>query len=395
MPRMDVYDYLTADAPEPRSDVSGAEPSYGDTLNVLGAVLAASLDCLYVLEAVPRHLVREGEHLAERTRHAPDNEPPRNLLQSVLAWVKTICQWLGQRLQYLRQSSFAQDADNVYRNLGDLDRRFDNLDRRVGALAETAQGLAGEIRDFWQEVRGQFDLVQGRFGRGQGNFVQVQSQFAPHFDRVQDQFKEMRRDLHAHIDAVEGRLGTRIASVHKDLVLMERANAEGRAEIIKQTLSRWALSKQTWLGIMTNGTEIMWRVDAIDELWNAYVPAQFWPAVAQRLNLPDNSPVQRRDLVARVRMASQDASLEFLLVGEASVHMETDRIDKAIQAAQDLRQDSINIPVLPCVCAREYSHGTVAYARARRVLPLLWDMAGTPVLLKPVSDIQDSLHPRP
>lgn len=388
MPRMDVYDYPTADAREPRSDVSGAEPSYGDTLNVLGAVIAASLDCLYVLEAVPRHLVREGEHLAEQTRHAPDNEPPRNLLQSVLAWVKTICQWLGQRLQYLRQSSFAQDADNVYRSFGDLERRFDNLERRGGALAETAQDLVGELRDFWQEVRGQFDLVQGRFGR-------VQSQFASHFDRVQDQFKEMRRDLHAHIDAVEGRLGARIDSVHKDLVLMERANAAGRAEIIKKTLSRWALSKQTWLGIMTNGTETMWRVDAIDELWNDYVPAQFWPAAAQRLNLPDNSPVQRRALVARVRMASQGASLEFLLVGEASVHMETDRIDKAIQAAQDLRQHSINIPVLPCACAREYAHGTVAYARARRVLPLLWDMAGTPVLLKPVSDIQDSLHPRP
>ena len=391
MLRMDVYAYSATDAREPRSDETEAEPSYGETLNALGDAIAAGLDCLYALTSTPRHLVREGENLAAQTRRAPDNEPPRNLLQSVLAWVKTICQWLGQRLQRLGQPPSAQDVDNVYRRVGDLERRCDNLERRVNALAATVQGLVDELRDFRQEVRGQFDRVQGQFGQVQSQFDQVQSQF----DQVQIQFKETRRELHAHIEAVEGRLGARIDSMHKDLALTERANAEGRAEVIEKTLRRWALSEPTWLSIMTNGTDTMWRVDAIDELWNDHIPAQFWPALAQRLNLPDDSPVRRCDLVARVRMTSQDASLEFLLVGEASVHMGTNRIDKAIQAAQNLRGCSINAPVLPCVCAREYPQGTLAYARARRVLPLQWDMAGAPLLLGPVSDIQDRLHPRP
>lgn len=77
------------------------------------------------------------------------------------------------------------------------------------------------------------------------------------------------------------------------------------------------------------------------------------------------------------------------------MHMGTNRIDKAMQAAQDLRRHAINAPVLPCVCAREYPQGTLAYARARRVVPLQWDMAGAPLLLGPVSDIQDCLHSRP
>ena len=384
MLRMDVYAYPAAEARKPRSNETEAGLSYGGMLNDLGDALAAGLDCLYALTSTPRQFVREGENLAEQTRRAPDNEPPRNLLQSVLAWVRTICQWLGQRLKRLGQSPAAQDVDNVYRRVGDLERRFDNLERRVDALAETVQGLADELRDFRQETRGQFDRMQSQFDQVQGQF-----------DQVQIQFKETRRELHAHIDAVEGRLGARIDSIHKDLALTERANAEGRAEVIEKTLRRWALSEPTWLGIMTNGTETMWRVDAIDELWNDHIPAQFWPALAQRLNLPDNSPVRRCDLVARVRMTSQDASLEFLLVGEASVHMGTNRIDKAIQSAQDLRRHTINAPVLPCVCAREYPQGTLAYARARRVLPLQWDMAGTPLLLEPVSDIQDRLHSRP
>lgn len=367
---MDVYAYPAAEARKPRSNETEAGRSYGGMLNDLGDAIAAGLDCLYALTSAPRQFVRAGENLAEQTRRAPDNEPPRNLLQSVLAWVKTVCQWLGQRLQRLGQSPSAQDVDNVYRRVGDLERRVD-------ALAETGQSLADELRDFRQEARGQFDRVQSPF------------------DQVQIQFKEMRRELHAHLDAVEGRLGARIESMHKDLTLTERANAEGRAEIIKKTLSRWALSEPTWLGIMTNGTATMWRVDAIDELWNDYIPAHFWPALAQRLNLPDNSPVRRCDLVARVRMTSQDASLEFLLVGEASMHMGTNRIDKAMQAAQDLRRHAINAPVLPCVCAREYPQGTLAYARARRVVPLQWDMAGALLLLGPVSDIQDCLRSRP
>ena len=328
MLRMDVYAYPAAEARKPRANEAESGLSYGGMPNDLGGAIAAGLDCLYALPSAPRQFVREGEKLAEQTRRAPDNEPPRNLLQSVLAWVKTICQWLGQRLQRLGQSPSAQDVDNVYRRVGDLERRVD-------ALAETVQSLADEIRDFRQETRGQFDRVQSQFDQ-----VQIQ------FDQVQVQFKEMRRELHAHIDAVERRLGARIDSMHKYLALTERANAEGRAEIIKKTLNRWALSEPTWLGIMTNGTETLWRVDALDELWNDYIPAQFWPALAQRLKLPDNSPVRRCDLVARVRMTSQDASLEFLLVGEASVHMGTNRIDKAMQAAQDLRRQCHKRPCL-------------------------------------------------
>ncbi len=89
---------------KPRSRETEHLPAFREMLDAIGDMIAEGLQYLYSVTPSPRPLTLEGEKLEEHMRRAPDNQPPRNLLQAAQSWLQRIKQ-LGKRACTALQSN--------------------------------------------------------------------------------------------------------------------------------------------------------------------------------------------------------------------------------------------------------------------------------------------------
>ena len=139
---MYVDTFSAAGAKELPPNAAEDKLSFRETLEFLGDVVAESLGYVYASTPIPSHLVLEGEKLEDATHHAPHDQPPHNLLQAVLAWLRAVKQWMGKHVPLFKRPTLMQ--------------RVDRLESKVNALTS-------ELHAFRQEVQTQFKGIQTQF----------------------------------------------------------------------------------------------------------------------------------------------------------------------------------------------------------------------------------------
>ena len=298
-------------------------PSFWKERKILRRIITAGLSCLYAVSPAPRHLIARGRTLQKQTQQAPDVRRLHRLLQAVMEWLQAVQAWLRTRSPFLRPSTAAR----IQTLLGRVDR------------------LAGEV----QALRMNMDA----------------------------RFKNANAEIHGHIKVAHNDLREAVRGIHQRFDLMEKATEHDRAQVIEDALKLWALDPQVWSDVMTHISH--GSLSAVTkELWNDRSLSQFWPYVSKDIGLPLDSPVQRCDLLALIKLTGTDAvQIEFLLVGEASVNMDGGRIAKVLRHVQDI-QTYTPYSVLPCVCAHAYPLDVLAHAQANNVVTVQWKRSGRP-----------------
>lgn len=136
---------------EQNGDRTGA--SYRKALDAVPDTVTAGLAYLRSASTENRQLIAEGENLSLQSDRAPDGEPPRNWVQTVLKWIKSVMQWGTRHLQNLRRSALAS------RNNPALERRVNGLERRVDALETKVMDWQESLAAFRREVNERSDAV--------------------------------------------------------------------------------------------------------------------------------------------------------------------------------------------------------------------------------------------
>lgn len=306
-----------ADARERRPDSAETASACAQALREIAAIVTEGLATLASVPYAPRNLRREGQRLDETTRRAPANQPPRNLWQAVRRWVQAMVQWARKQ------------GPGRSRPSPDTARRLSHLERRVDALA-----------------------VAMREG----------------FAQARQERREMNRTLHQRMDDLQNTVQASVADIRKDLSLSAKANEHMRAHIIESALARWSLDARTWSRLLSLDPDHI----ASELLWEDHYPPRVWTTIADQLDLPHDSLLQRCDHLALITWQRPAAEpIRFLVVGEASVQMDGRRLDKVLRHVQDL-QTHTDYPVLPCLYAHHYSDDLRTRALRAGVIVLEW-----------------------
>ncbi len=131
---------------------------------------------------------------------------------------------------------------------------------------------------------------------------------------------------------------------------------------------RWSLDARTWSRLLSLAPE---RI-ATELLWEDHYPPRVWTTIADPLDLPHDSLLQRCDHLALITLRLPAAEpIRFLVVGETSVQMDGRRLDKVLRHVQDL-QAHTDCPVLPCLYAHHYSDDLRTRALSAGVIVLEW-----------------------
>ena len=370
------------------------EASYRKTLDAVSDMLTAGLAYLKSASTENRQLIAEGENLTHQSVRAPDGEPPHNLVQAVLKWIKGVVQWGTRHLENLRRSALER------RNNPALERRVNELERRVDALETAVMDLQESLASFRREVNERFDAVDQRFDAVDQRFdavdqrfdavdqrfeavdqrfdaidqrfEAVDQQFADiyaRFDDIKEEFKRTRRDLHRHVNRLANRFNDLEKQMGQRFDILEDATMHERATVIEDALVKWTRSQRAWHEILPSVLQSAW-IETL-ELWSDRAPAFLWPSLCQRLGVPETLSIQSCDVLTQVEIKGPGAPAPFFVVGEASVKMDGERIRKTLQHVQELGQHT-EYPVIPCVCARVYTSTVLDQTRAAGVIALQW-----------------------
>ena len=304
-----------------------AERPWAEMVKEIANVIMDGMSILMSVKYAPKHLLREGERLENASRRAPESKPPNNLWQTVRNWVRAIIKWFT-------------GSGEGHRSSPDVERRLDALEQRVDALT---------------------DEMRAGFKRLHGEITQTRSD-------LQEEIKSTRQDMHRRMDSLSSTVQTVNEDLRKDLSLNEKANEHARAQVIENALARWSLDARTWGDLLSLELE---RV-ATELLWDDHQAARAWTGFANFLGLPHDGALQRCDLLALVTLKlTPDEPVAFLVVGEARVRMNGNRLTKVLQHVQDLRNHT-DYSVLPCLCASRYSDELLARVLNESVIPLEW-----------------------
>lgn len=340
--------------------------SYRKALDAVPDTVTAGLAYLRSASTENRQLIAEGENLSLQSDRAPDGEPPRNWVQTVLKWIKSVMQWGTRHLQNLRRSALAS------RNNPALERRVNGLERRVDALETKVMDWQESLAAFRREVNERSDAVDQRFDAIDQRFDAIDQQFAAiyaRFDDIKEEFKRTRRDLRRHVTYLASRFDNLEKQMGQRFDVLEDAMMPERSKVIADALVNWTKSPRAWHEILPSALQLAW-IETL-ELWSDRAPTVFWPSLCQRLGVPESLSLQSCAVLTQVGIKGSGAPAPFFIVGEASVNMDSERIRKTLQHVQELGQHTA-YPVIPCVCARVYTGAVLAQARAAGVIALQW-----------------------
>lgn len=326
-----MYAYNPPPSAAPREPLPDATtqnaPSFGKALRLLGEIIDVGLECLQAVTDAPRSLVKQGENLAGQTDNAPGDRPPRRLIQAVQKWLQAIKAWIGE------QSSFFK-----------LPQRMQALEAKVDALSDDVQALEAKVGVLSHDVQ----TLNAR---------------------MSDEFKVTRTALHKHVEHVASAMDDMKKEMRHRFDVLEDATSHDRAKVVEDALRNWALSPQAWRDTLPPAWAAAWI--ETEELWTDRMPSRYWPTLCQHLGLPVDSAVRSCDLLATVDIQEPVAPAPFLIVGEAAVNMDSERIRKAVQRAREVETHT-DYRAMPCVCASTYTRSVLEMAQTSGVMALQW-----------------------
>lgn len=356
---------------EQNGDRIGA--SYRKALDAVPDTVTAGLAYLRSASTENRQLITEGENLSLQSERAPDGEPPRNWVQTVLKWIKSVVQWGTRHLKNLRRSALAsRDNPALERRVNGWERRVEALETKVMDWQESLASCRREVNERSDAVAPRFDAIDPRFNAIDPRFDAIDPHFAAiyaRFDDIKEEFKRTRRDLRRHVNYLANRFDTLEKQMGQRFDVLEDAMMPERSKVIADALVNWTQSPRAWREILPSALQLAW-IETL-ELWSDRAPAFLWPSLCQRLGVPESLSLQSCDVLTQVGIKGSGAPAPFFIVGEASVNMDSERIRKTLQHVQALGQHT-EYPVLPCVCARVYTGAVLDQARAAGVIALQW-----------------------
>lgn len=308
---------------QPDEDAVKAQHPCAETLGKIADLLANGLALLASVQSAPQHLVREGEKLEEEISRAPDDEPPRGLWQAVRNWVQSVIQSMQTRSPR-----------------PDLERRVTALEQGLKDLAERFERLENAIGDVRKELK-----------------------------ETRDKLEQSTRAIHARMDGIVSGINSAADEIGRRFDMLEESTAPDRAKVVEDSLQNWATSHQAWRAVLP--PEWAQAQIQIETLWTDRVPSRYWEPLCDDLGLPRNSSIQGCDLLVEVAIQHPAAPVAFLLVGEASVNMDRERIQKVVRHAREIAAHT-QYQAVPCLCAARYAQALVDMARASGVMALRW-----------------------
>lgn len=326
----------------PNEDAVKAKRLCAETLGQIAGLLADGLALLASVPSVPRRLVREGKKLEEEIARAPDDEPPRGLWQSVRNWVQSVI-----------RSMQTQRSDRAPRP---------DLERRVTALE---QGL----KDLTEEMRAGFERLENAIGEVRKELGSTRDELLRENKETRDKLEQSTRAIHARMDGIVSNINSATDEIGRRFDMLEESTAPDRAKVVEDSLQNWATSHQAWRAVLPPEWEQA-KIQ-IETLWTDRVPSRYWKPLCDDLGLPMNSSIQGCDLLVEVAIQHPAAPAAFLFVGEASVNMDRERIQKVIRHARAIAAHT-QYQAVPCVCAARYAQALVAMARTSGVMALRW-----------------------
>ena len=323
---------------QPDEDAVKAERPFAETLGKIADLLANGLALLTSVQSAPRRLVREGEKLEEEISRAPDDEPPRGLWQAVRNWVQSVI-----------QSMQTQRSDRSPRP--ELERRVTALEQGLKDLAERFERLENAIGDVRKEVS------------------DVRKELLRENKETRDKLEQSTRAIHARMDGIVSGMNSAADEIGRRFDMLEESTAPDRAKVVEDSLQNWATSHQAWRAVLPPEWEQ--AQIQIETLWTDRVPSRYWKPLCDDLGLPRNSSIQGCDLLVEVAIQHPAVPVAFLLVGEASVNMDRERIQKVVRHAREIAAHT-QYQAVPCLCAARYAQALVDMARASGVMALRW-----------------------
>ena len=275
-----------------------SESSCAEILAKIADVIADGMAILTAVRNAPKRLISEGERLAETTRNAPGDEPPRNLWQSVRNWTENVIKAVRAKGSRRSQTS-------------NIEQRLTRLEQRVDALAE-------EMRAGFERVHGEIGRLNGEVGRLSGEVGGLNGEVG----RLSGEVGELQRNQR------EGMRET-------------RANFRGlRGLTYGPVLERWVMrSLPTYLlnrcSPLLRAGQLQIRVLHHDHAdWNLSQAFQDqWQAGAYPLSDQENPLLS--DLVLSLRL--KDASQTLLFVCEVSAAVDQGDLERVMRRSAWLR----------------------------------------------------------
>ena len=321
-----------------------------ETLGQIAALLTDGLALLASVQSAPRRLVREGEKLEEELSRAPDDEPPRGLWRSVRNWVQNVIQSMQV------QRSDRSPRPDLERRVTALEQRLKDLTEEMRAGFERLENAIGEVRD---ELRDEF----------RNELSSTRDELRRENKETRDKLEQSTRAIHARMDGIVSNINSATDEIGRRFDMLEESTAPDRAKVVEDSLQSWATSHQAWRAVLPPEWEQ--AQIQIETLWTDRVPSRYWKPLCDDLGLPGDSSIQGCDLLVEVAIQHPAAPAAFLCVGEASVNMDRERIQKVVRHARAIAAHT-QYQAVPCVCAARYAHALVDMARTSGVMALRW-----------------------
>ena len=356
----------------PNEDAVKAKRLCAETLGQIAGLLADGLALLASVPSVPRRLVREGKKLEEEIARAPDDEPPRGLWQSVRNWVQSVIRSMQtQRSARAPRPDLERRVTALEQGLKDLTEEmragFERLENAIGEVRKELSSTRDELRDeFRKELGSTRDELRDEFRKELGS---TRDELLRENKETRDKLEQSTRAIHARMDGIVSNINSATDEIGRRFDMLEESTASDRAKVVEDSLQNWATSHQAWRAVLPPEWEQA-KIQ-IETLWTDRVPSRYWNPLCDDLGLPRDSSIQGCDLLVEVAIQHPAAPAAFLFVGEASVNMDRERIQKVIRHARAIAAHT-QYQAVPCVCAARYAQALVAMARTSGVMALRW-----------------------
>ena len=360
----------------PNEDAVKAKRLCAETLGQIAGLLTNGLALLASVPSAPRRLVREGKKLEEEIARAPDDEPPRGLWQSVRNWVQSVIRSMQtQRSDRAPRPDLERRVTALEQGLKDLTEEmragFARLENAIGEVRDELRKELGTTRDeLRDELRKELgttrDELRDEFRKELGT---TRDELLRANKETRDKLEQSTRDIHARMDGIVSNINSATDEIGRRFDMLEESTASDRAKVVEDSLQSWATSHQAWRAVLPPEWEQA-KIQ-IEPLWTDRVPSRYWKPLCDDLGLPKDSSIQGCDLLVEVAIQHPAAPAAFLFVGEASVNMDRERIQKVIRHARAIAAHT-QYQAVPCVCAARYAQALVAMARTSGVMALRW-----------------------
>ena len=390
---------------QPDEDAVKAERPFAETLGKITDLLADGLALLASVPSAPQRLVREGEKLEEEISRAPDDEPPRGLWQSVRNWVQSVIQSmqtkgsdrspnpdLERRVTALEQGlkdlaeeiragferlenaigDVRKELGDTRNEVGDVRKELGDTRNEVGDVRKELGDTRNEVGDTRNEVgdvRKELNDTRNEVGDVRNELNDTRNELLRENKETRDKLEQSTRAIHARMDGIVSDINSAAAEIGRRFDMLEESTAPDRAKVVEDSLQNWATSHQAWRAVLPPEWEQ--AQIQIETLWTDRVPSRYWKPLCDDLGLPRNSSIQGCDLLVEVAIQHPAAPVAFLLVGEASVNMDRERIQKVVRHAREIAAHT-QYQAVPCLCAARYAQALVDMARASGVMALRW-----------------------